>query len=186
MKKEGCCHQSWERLRMCQTERSYTDMTADLLSMHRGFLRLSRSTPGLCYKHWCAPKGTCRGVGQMGSYQQTRPCLSSQAEPALEYCLSPALCASHPAPENWGRMQHQNSAKASSRGSWGHPRDQTEQPLHCSCQLCGTLCFSLSGLSLLLCSEQGKASSTEEGTETDAELKIMARRKGNSSPANKD
>lgn len=80
--------------------------------------------------------------------------------------VSCSVCFPHPqvpAPENWGCMQHQHSAKAS---SWGHPRDQTEQPL--------------------LCSEQGKTSSTEEGTETDAELKIMARRRGNSSPANKD
>lgn len=163
---------------MCQIERPYTDMTDDLLPMQRWYLRQSRSAPGLWYKCWRAPKGTCRGVGQTCSYKQARPCLSSQAEAALECCLCPAPaepCASHalryPLWSTEGLMQHQQSVKASSRGSWAHPRDKTEQPLRCSSQLGGTLSFSLSCLSLLLCPEQGKAWSTEEGTETDAELK---------------
>lgn len=35
MKKEGYCHGSWERLWMSQIERLSTDMTDDLLSMHK-------------------------------------------------------------------------------------------------------------------------------------------------------
>lgn len=78
MKKEGYCHWSWERLWTCQLERPYTDMTDDLLFMHKRYFRQSRSAPGLWYKHCHAPKGTCRGVGQMCSYKQARLCLPSQ------------------------------------------------------------------------------------------------------------
>lgn len=121
MKKEGYCHWSWERLWTCQLERPYTDMTDDLLFMHKRDFRQSRSAPGLWYKHCHAPKGTCRGVGQMCSYKQDRLCLPSQGEPALECCLPPAPCASHALRyllwRTEGLLQHQHSAKASSRGS---------------------------------------------------------------------
>lgn len=116
-------------------------MTADLLSMHKGFLRQSRSAAGLWYKQWRAPKGTCRGVGQTSEPDPACPARENILGTLPVSCSLCFPCPQAPALENWGLMQHQHSAKASSRGSWGHPRDRTEQPLHCSCQL-GALCAS--------------------------------------------
>lgn len=91
MKIEGYCHWSWERLWTCQLERPYTDMTDDLLFMHKRDFRQRRRAPGLWYKHCHAPKGTCRGVGQMCSYKQAR-LLSAQPGRASLGML-PASCS---------------------------------------------------------------------------------------------